>query len=364
MKAAWKLIQTLARTLAPLPWIGLIPFLASGTSDPFRIAFGSCAHQAKQQPIWEAILQDKPDVFILLGDNIYGDTEDMDLLARKYLQFNAIPGFQKLRSTTRLIGTWDDHDYGMNDAGKEYPEKEASRRLMLSFFEEPEHSPRWSQDGGVYAAYQFQHKEKTIQVILLDTRWDRDPPLAVTREEYQNDRAPKKMGPYVPHPEAGPKMLGETQWQWLADQLQQPADLRILGSSIQVLTDYSGWECWANFPAEQKRLLDLLQTHQAEGVLLISGDTHWAEFSRIGRSPGYPLWELTSSGLTEEWAEVSPNRNRIGPYTAKANYGMLEIVWDTPIPYLTATIKNAQGQIQFQNTLLLQDLSYTTQIQP
>jgi alkaline phosphatase D len=364
MKARRNRFRTTVQTIALIASIGLFPILTTQASVPFRIAFGSCAHQAKQQPIWDAILQDKPDVFILLGDNIYGDTEDMDLMARKYDQFNAIPGFQKLRSNTRLIGTWDDHDYGMNDAGKEYPEKESSRRLMLSFFQEPEESPRWTQPGGVYAAYLFQHGDKTIQVILLDTRWDRDPLLAVTREEFQSERAPLQMGPYIPHTEAGPRMLGEEQWQWLEAQLQQPADLRIIGSSIQVLTDYSGWECWANFPAEQQRLLDLLHTHQVEGVFLVSGDTHWAEFSRIHRASAYPLWELTSSGLTEEWKDVSPNLNRVGPFTWSANYGLLEVMWGTPAPYLTASIKNTEGALQFQNTLLLKDLSYSHQSQP
>ena len=56
-----------------------------------RIAFGSCAHQDKPQPIWKSIAAAKPDVFLFLGDNIYGDSEDIAVIRRKYDQLNAIP---------------------------------------------------------------------------------------------------------------------------------------------------------------------------------------------------------------------------------------------------------------------------------
>ena len=43
-----------------------------------RIAFGSCADQAQPQPIWEAILAWRPDLFIFAGDNVYGDFKTAD----------------------------------------------------------------------------------------------------------------------------------------------------------------------------------------------------------------------------------------------------------------------------------------------
>ena len=38
-----------------------------------RIAFGSCAEQFKSQPIWKAVVEKRPDLFLFLGDNIYAD---------------------------------------------------------------------------------------------------------------------------------------------------------------------------------------------------------------------------------------------------------------------------------------------------
>lgn len=42
----------------------------------------------------------------------------------------------------QVIGTWDDHDYGLNDAGKEFSEKVTNQMLLLDFLDEPQDSPR------------------------------------------------------------------------------------------------------------------------------------------------------------------------------------------------------------------------------
>ena len=102
-----------------------------------RIAFGSCAHQDKDQPIWSDIMGSQPELFVFLGDNIYGDSENPEVLAAKYAKLAAKPGFSSLRQQIEVIATWDDHDYGRNDAGRDYPSKEASRKLLLDFFGEP-----------------------------------------------------------------------------------------------------------------------------------------------------------------------------------------------------------------------------------
>src|ERR1700754_3659142 len=88
-----------------------------------RIAFGSCADAAKPQPIWDADLAAEPDLFVFLGDNVYLDTRDPEVMRRKYAQLAAQPGFQRLKATTPILAIWDDHDFGENDAGVEYPMK-------------------------------------------------------------------------------------------------------------------------------------------------------------------------------------------------------------------------------------------------
>jgi len=114
-----------------------------------KIAFGSCASQEYPQVVWDAINDLHPDLFIFLGDNIYADTTDMDVMRKCYDKLAAIPGFKKLReSPTRILATWDDHDMGANDAGADYPKRAESQQLMLDFFGEPKDSPRRKREGG------------------------------------------------------------------------------------------------------------------------------------------------------------------------------------------------------------------------
>jgi len=321
-----------------------------------RLVFGSCANQEVEQPIWDAINADKPDVVVMLGDNIYGDSENPADLESKYQKLAAIPGFIQMREQSQLVAIWDDHDYGMNDSGRSYPAKNESRKLFLHFFNVPFNSPRWDQEGGIYTSYYWGEPGQRVQLLLIDTRWDRDDLKTVSQSEYENGRSKAQMGPYRPNFDVGAHMISEAQWQWLEAELQKPADVRIFGSGIQIFSDYSGWECWANFPEDQDRLLSLLNKHKVENFILISGDTHWAEAIRLDREGAYPLWEFTSSGLTQEWEQVSPNKNRMGPTYYRANYGVIDFDWEAAHPSITISIKDKLGAIRIQNTLRLEDL--------
>src|SRR3989337_621182 len=105
-----------------------------------KIAFGSCGHQHDPQPVLERVVEQHPDFFIYLGDNIYSDTYSMDTLRENYAILGAKPEFQKLRSSTKIFATWDDHDYGMNDSGRHYPYKKESKTIFLDFFGIPDSS--------------------------------------------------------------------------------------------------------------------------------------------------------------------------------------------------------------------------------
>lgn len=323
---------------------------------PSRILFGSCSHQDKDIPIFQSIIDDDPDLFIFLGDNVYGDTEDMASLRKKYQKLGAKPGFKKLKAQTELIAIWDDHDYGANDAGKHFPQKEASRDIMLDFWGEPEQSLRRSREDGIYTAYEYGEGDQRIHVILPDLRWNRDDIAHVTRAQYATERKPKNMGPYSVHSDPKASMLGEKQWQWLEAELQKPSRLKVIGSSLQLLADFTGWESWANFPADRQRLFSLIKKHKVNGVILISGDTHWGEVSYYDENVDYPLWEVTASGLTQEWKEVSPNKHRIGQYTSNVNYGGLNVDWEKNDPTITLGLYDESGSVVNEHTFRLSTL--------
>jgi alkaline phosphatase D len=329
-----------------------------------RIGFGSCAEATKPQPIWDAIHERQFDLFVFLGDNIYGDTRDMSVLKAKYAELAAQPGFARLRATTPVVAIWDDHDFGENDAGGDYPRKDESRQIFLDFWNVPAGSLRRDRDG-VYGSYVFGPQGKRVQVILPDLRYNRTSltPLELGGADYKA-WASKRLaaglevpGRHARNPDHEATMLGERQWQWLERQLEVPADLRLIGSSVQVLADFTGWESWAVFARDRERLIDLIRRKNTNGVVFLSGDTHYAELSKQDLNVPYTLWDLTSSGLTEEWKVPTPNANRASEVVTDANFGFIEIAWQDRQTQLTLGIADATGKTRMSWELALANLA-------
>ena len=120
------------------------PAPAQDAAPLTRIAFGSCAHQTKPQPIWDAVLDYRPELFVFLGDNVYGDVTSAALteLREAYARAATVEGYAKVRATVPVLAMWDDHDYGKNDAGAEFPFKAATKQLFLDFWRVPGDDPR------------------------------------------------------------------------------------------------------------------------------------------------------------------------------------------------------------------------------
>jgi len=292
-----------------------------------RIAVGSCVRQDKPQPIWAAVARSQPDVFLMLGDNIYGDTEDMTVLRQKYALLAANEGFAAFRRSVPIIAVWDDHDFGSNDAGREYPMRRESQKVFLDFFGVPAAAPLRRQEG-IYQAVTAGPPGRRVQFICLDTRYHRSPLATLPAV----DRRPGG-GLYRPTDDPAATVLGDEQWAWLEHSLQEPAEVRIVLSSIQVACTDHHWEHWGNFPAERARLFKLIRDSAACGVIFVSGDRHAAEISRIPASPdaaGYPLYDLTASSLNHPKPAVmgrDANPLRLGPHQRGVNFGTIEIDW-------------------------------------
>ena len=314
---------------------------------PSRIAFGSCADHEAPQPILRDVIARNPDVFIYLGDNIYGDTEDMEVLKSKYAQLAAKPEFQALRAAIPTLAIWDDHDYGANDAGKEYPRKEESRGVFLDFWQVPVDSPR-RQHAGIYHSHLFTDGRRTLQIILLDTRTFRDPLARNPVSSWKND--------YHPDPDPSKTLLGEAQWRWLGQELRKPADVRIIASSIQFGHEYNGWESWTNLPSELLKMLRTIREAKANGVVFVSGDVHWGEISVLEVEDLYPIHDVTSSGLNRDWDSVDPNQNRHGPVVREFNFGLIDIDWDAADPVLELSLTNVHGDTPVRKRVPLSTL--------
>lgn len=287
------------------------------------IAFGSCNREDLPQPLWPVIAKHEPDVFVWLGDDIYGDSDDMRVMRAKYAKQLANPGYREFTSKVPIVGTWDDHDYGLNNGGKEFTARAASQHAHLDFLGEPATSAR-RQQAGVHASYTYGPPGRRVKVILLDVRYHRDP-----------------IG-------SNGTILGEEQWRWLETELRaSDAQIHLIGSGIQVLAEEHRFEKWANFPAERARLMRLVAETRAPGVIFLSGDRHIAEVSVVeDLRIGYPVIDVTSSGLTHtsSW-RTEPNRHRSGPLVFDLNYGLVIADWQAQVVRL---------QVRGENGLLIE----------
>lgn len=300
----------------------------------FRIAFGSCNQQWDPQPIWPVIASYKPDLFLFLGDNVYGDTNEPGILRTAYETQARNANFAQFRANTPIVATWDDHDYGFNDCGNEYNMKEESKRQFLEFFNEPTDSERRLHPG-VYTSYMLSHQGLQIQLILLDLRWFRS---ALKHDE---------TWAYIPNDDPSATILGGEQWAWLDSVLDQPADVRFLCSSIQFASSEHRWEKWANFPLEKQRLLQMIDRKKIECLHVLSGDMHFGELTPERTPEGRVIYDFTSSGLNRFEPAPWPNSRREAFYDQGLNFGLVTIRSGN----LELALCDDRGAVRFSKTL-------------
>lgn len=286
------------------------------------IAFGSCNKQKIENKLWVEIIKHKPDLWIWGGDNVYADTDNMDRLKADYDKLLANKGYKILRETTQITGTWDDHDYGLNDGGVEFHAKKGSQQLFLDFLNVPKNDERRDREG-VYSSQIVSSPQGNIKVIVLDTRYFR---TALTKVKGGKKR-------FQPNNYGEGTMLGEAQWRWLEKELKSStANFNLIVSSIQVLSAEHGFETWGNFPHEVDKLKGLIKDSKAKGVIVLSGDRHISEFSKTKiEGVSFPLIDFTSSGLTHVYGgfKSEPNKYRVLNVIPQISFGVLKFNFET-----------------------------------
>jgi len=350
-------VPVLTLAVAASPQKGWLP-LPEGRIE--RIAFGSCAKQWQYQPIWKTVIAAQPDLFLFLGDAIYADTDGKtawsvseDQLKGEWNRLADKPEFQRVREKIPFMATWDNHDYGTHSGGAEFPLKEKSQAIFLDFFGEPADSER-RHTPGIYDAKIFGPEGQRVQIILLDTRFFKD--------NYKKNPSPKaerlkagRVGGYLPDDDPTKTLIGNEQWRWLKEQLKKLAEVRLIASSIQIIPDEKGMDEWGNFPLERKKLFDLIDSTGAKGIILLSGNVHFAELSK-SYTEGYPLFELTSSGMThvnQAYAKAANDYRVAGPFI-EHNFGLVEIDWDVqPSPLITLKVIGEDGRTGFSHPVRL-----------
>eukprot|EP00347_Sterkiella_histriomuscorum_P018200 403346407 len=253
-----------------------------------KLAFGSCYGIFDYKgDIFKTIVQNDPSLWIWLGDAAYTDqvrkagfTSDnsmpMDYIKHRFQQTLDDKHYQKLKETSQVIGVWDDHDYGCNDGDQTFSKKDLVRDVFLDFIGEPNNTARRLEKGtGIYQDYFYYQDGIKVHVILLDIR-------------YHFDKKTKER-------------LGFEQLKWLEKIFKQHSDANVtlIGMGVQALPDRFFITEAMNWKSKND-IFKLIRKHQKSGVVLLSGDVHFAQFyhTNCKSLTGYNLQELTSSGMT------------------------------------------------------------------
>jgi alkaline phosphatase D len=192
----------------------------------------------------------------------------------------------------------------------------------------------------VYHAAVYGPPGKRVQVILLDTRYFRSP----IKKAPFDPRT--RISACLPNTDPDATFLGDEQWTWLEEQLKKPAEVRLLASSIQVISDDHPFEKWANIPKEREKLYALLNRTGANGVIVLSGDRHLAEVSLDTKALGYPLYDVTSSGFNQgskSWRPPEANGKRVAAMPYGDNFGLVSIDWSGDDPRVHVTVRDEDG---------------------
>lgn len=330
---------------AKLPVAPANPALADDTVVT-RFAFGSCVNENRDMKFWDVIAAQKPQAFLLIGDNVYGDTgsfsdADIPTLAQSYKKLSSRREFDRFRRSVPMMTTWDDHDYGANDAGGTFAFKERAEQVYESYWGS---SNDVKSRPGVYESRIVGPEGKRVQFIILDTRFFRSD---LARLPYR-DPGPA-LGWYIPNNDPKATILGDAQWQWLAQELEKPADLRFIVSSIQLITSAHGFESWYNFPKERERFYGLLAAKGVNNAVLLTGDRHSGGFYKTS-VPGVakPLWEFTSTSLNfafgkGDGGDKEPDSTRTGGFWGIPNFGQIDIDWAAKT--VTMSLRKDDGSV-------------------
>ena len=330
-----------------------------------RISFSSChlpeLMKRDAPTFWQDMRQvSDPQLWLWMGDNMYRDGNDINAKRLEYNKVREEESYARhgLVSQTEpvipIMACWDDHDYGYNDAGSDYPCSAESQAEWAHHVNippsEPQHPDSPDYRPGVYNSRMFlkpgTEEEAGVHVILLDNRSGRDPTYDKFGECKGSDT----------------KILSDQQWAWLEEELERQSEIKIIGSGIQVLPptnlitrllpefcahdshnkednttntfleaiarvgegeEWYGvpYEMWGEVPLQREKLLGLAQRSLNRGktqlVMFVSGDPHWAELmaKRMPDSeqwgPSQVLYEVTASGVPQDWPGFYLNSNRL-----------------------------------------------------
>jgi len=295
--------------------------------------FVSCANDSTES-VWELMNRLAVDRVFFMGDTPYVDRIDVRQLQparEQHRHFLSTPNMARLIRSRPTAATWDDHDFGRNNANGVYIDIGGNRsaNALQSFREYRAHARFGNGSEGIYHADCM----GVMEVFLLDPR-------------YFSQKTPSPVNP------EHPTCFGPDQWNWIRQALKESR------ATFKVLAMGQIWQRKKNsenddmftYYVERDALLDFVRDERISGVVTFGGDIHVSRHLRHPRRVGYDLHHFISS---PSGASVIPSLNVPHPYlewSSEAPRQFLTLTADTrgTEPVLTARFYRDTGEIQHE----------------
>lgn len=296
-----------------------------------RIALLSCmnADKSARTKMWASVQAADPDYIFLMGDNVYGDSifsNSPDTLWSKYVGGRQAIPFYQWKNLKPVIATWDDHDFGKNDADGTYKYKDNSLAVFKAFYGQEALDTVLIPGPGNSNYFRAFNQN----FLFLDSRF------------YRNLSHNGIKG-----------FLGDLQLAWLSEVMQrangEPTWI-IEGSPFYGRAKKRNTSYQSSAPEEMSLFLKEVSSWNSP-ALFIAGDLHYSEISQIPKEAlGYNTCEFISSSLHSSINKKPyDNPNPLLQAVYKENFLLFEKLEDPLDPTWNVTSIGAGSAIYFTN---------------
>jgi alkaline phosphatase D len=276
----------------------------------FRIAFSACGDFRKpDQSAYEAIMRERPLMFINTGDLHYSDTNSTS--AEDYrANYDNVLGHEVQGAFYRSMSMaymWDDHDFSGNDSNTTAIGRDTAR---ATYRERVPHYPITASGGSIAQSFTIGR----VRFIMTDLR-----STAVSPDLRES---------------ATKTRMGTGQKTWFKQELINARDngfpLIVWVCTVPwIAAPRVGEDTWGGYATERTEIANFIRDNRIQNVVLLSGDMHGLAYddgtnSDYATGGGARLTVLHAAALTSDGSAKG------GPYTAgplpgSQQYGILEV---------------------------------------
>lgn len=320
--------------------------LAPDSLEPITIAISACnggyydpnnpPDGPFQYPALEVTANEYFDAFIHLGDQAYLDRVfsaggDLPTYLEAWKSYLGSRGMRDCYARAGLYCTWDDHEITDNSAvdpwSMDARDLERIRNGIDAYFKVMPLAPLEGAPRRLWRSFRW---GKTVEFIMLDSRYERDRPTT---------------GQY----------LSDEQMQWLKETLAaSPCQFKVVGNSVPVtdmppLFDVARNDRWEGYERQRDELLGFIDDLDLPDVYFIAGDLHLNFVARVSRGDG------TRTTRTREIAVTGGNsgfplRQDNFEYIANQPRGVL-MTFDPMRSLVNVRFLNSDGTVDYEDDL-------------